>query len=200
MTVLTEAEITQRLRAAYVPGKIANTDTGILPDLIRNPLKCAAVLVPLLWLDGGWHLIFTRRTETVESHKGQVSFPGGACDDGETTPEETALREADEEIGLHPADVRLLGRLNDVVTITSYRVTPVAGVVTSWPYVFRVSGVEVGRVFTMPLAWLSDRRNRWEFERPDTGVRLIAYHPFDGELLWGATARMVVNFLEVLGV
>ncbi len=158
------------------------------------------MLVPLVWLDGGWNLLFTRRTEIVESHKGQVSFPGGACDDGETTPEETALREADEEIGLRPADVRLLGRLNDVVTITSYRVTPVVGVVRPWPYVFRVSGVEVGRVFTMPLSWLADRHNRWEFERPDTGVRLIAYHPFDGELLWGATARMVVNFLEVLGI
>ncbi len=200
MTPLTEADITQRLRAAYIPGKIANTDTGVRPELIRHPLKCAAVLVPLVRLDGGWHLLFTRRTEIVESHKGQVSFPGGACDDGETAPEETALREADEEIGLHPADVRVLGRLNDVVTISSYRVTPVVGVVTDWPYVFRVSGVEVGRVFTMPLDWLSDRRNRLEFERPDTGVKLIAYHPFDGELLWGATAQMVVNFLEVLGV
>ena len=200
MPMLTETDITQRLEAAYTPGKIASADTGTFANLARNPLKCAAVLIPMARHDGDWHLLFTRRTEIVESHKGQVSFPGGACDNGETTPEQTALREANEEIGLQPADIRLLGRLNDVVTITQFQVTPVVGVVSLWPYVFRVSNVEVGRVFTMPLTWLSDRHNRWEFERPDTGLKLIAYHPFDGELLWGATARMVDNFLEVLGL
>src|SRR5829696_256901 len=64
-------------------------------------LKCAAVLIPLVWQDHEWHLLFTRRTDTVESHKGQVSFPGGGCDEGETTPEQTALCEANEEIGLN---------------------------------------------------------------------------------------------------
>ena len=69
-------------------------------------LKCAAVLVPLVWQNDEWHLLFTRRTDKVESHKGQVSFPGGACDEGETTPEQTALREADEEIGIQPNDIK----------------------------------------------------------------------------------------------
>lgn len=162
-------------------------------------LKCAAVLIPLVWHDDEWHLLFTRRTDTVESHKGQVSFPGGACDEGETTPEQTALREAEEEIGLDPDEIRVLGRLTNLITITYFRVTPVVGVI-KWPAVFRVGEHEVARVFTIPLAWLANPSNRWQFERPDTTRSLIAYHPYDGELLWGATARMTVDFLKVLGL
>src|SRR5512135_3739654 len=105
-------------------------------------LKCAAVLVPLLWQDDQWSLLFTRRTDHVESHKGQVSFPGGGCDEGERTPEETALREAQEEIGLKPQSVRILGRLANMITITSFHVTPVVGVI-EWPTVFMVGQHEV---------------------------------------------------------
>ncbi len=160
-------------------------------------LKCAAVLVPLTQVNGEWHLLFTRRTEIVQSHKGQVSFPGGACDEGETTPEQTALREAEEEIGLRPADVRVIGRLSNLITISSFRVSPIVGVIP-WPYTFKVAGVEVARVFTIPLLWLSDRNNYWEFFVRDSERSLIAYHPYDGELLWGATARMTVTFLKTI--
>lgn len=160
-------------------------------------LKCAAVLVPLLWQDNQWNLLFTRRTDHVESHKGQVSFPGGGCDEGELTPEETALREAREEIGLDPKRVRILGRLANMITVTSFRVTPVVGVI-DWPTVFTVGEHEVARIFTIPLKWLSDRRNRWEFTMPGRNRSLIAFHPYDGELLWGATARMTLDFLKVL--
>ena len=168
-----------------------------LNDEIR--LKCAAVLIPLAWHDDEWHLLYTRRTDRVESHKGQVSFPGGACDEGETTPEQTALREAEEEIGLDPKDVRVLGRISNMITITYFRVTPVVGVI-KWPAVFRVGEHEVARIFTIPLKWLANPSNRWEFEMPGRNRRLIAYHPYDGELLWGATARMTVDFLKVLGL
>ena len=164
----------------------------------ETKIKCAAVLVPLVWESSEWHLLYTRRTDKVESHKGQVSFPGGACDEGETTPEQTALREADEEIGLNPNDIKVLGRLADMVTISYYRVTPVVGVV-KWPTVFRVGEHEVARVFTIPLGWLANPSNRWQFERPEMKRALIAYHPYDGELLWGATARMTVDFLKILG-
>ncbi len=183
-------EIARRLRENF-----AHIHPG---DEIRptEKIKCAAVLVPLLKEQGEWHLLFTRRTEHVESHKGQVSFPGGACDPGETTPEETALREAAEEIGLDPARVRVLGRLPPMITVTHFRVTPVVGVI-EWPAVLRVSTIEVARVFTIPLTWLADPQNRWEFYRPDRGV-LLAYHPYDGELLWGATARMTLMLLEAL--
>jgi len=168
-------------------------------DLGENiNLKCAAVLVPRVWQDDEWHLLYTRRTDTIASHKGQVSFPGGACDEGETTPEQTALREANEEIGLNPNDVTVLGRLSDMITVSYYQVTPVVGIV-KWPTVFQIGIDEVARVFTIPLGWLANPSNRWQFERPDSRRGLIAYHPYDGELLWGATARMTVDFLNTLG-
>jgi len=198
--VLTEADIANRLQEAYRPDVIASRDGyAEMYEAIR--LRCAAVLIPLAWWQEQWNLVFTRRTEMVEHHKGQVSFPGGACDDGETTPEQTALREAEEEIGLKPEDVRVLGRLNDVVTITNYRVTPVVGVAL-WPYPFRPAAAEVSRVFTIPLPWLAGREN-WEeqsisSERSPRPFPVIHYHPYDGEILWGASARMTLNFLSVL--
>jgi len=187
-----EEEITARLQAAQTR---THTDGYARGD--ASAPKCAAVLVPLLRQDGEWNLLFTRRTDKVESHKGQVSFPGGACDDGETTPEQTALREAEEEIGIDPRNVRVLGRLPSMLTITSYRVTPVVGVIP-WPTVFKPAQAEVARIFTMPLTWLAERSNRWEFNLLGRDHSVIVYHPFDGEILWGATARMTVDFLEIL--
>lgn len=197
-TTLTEEYITHCLQDAL--SKDPSSDGFSEIDLNEETrLKCAAVLIPLVWYDEQWHLLFTRRTDTVESHKGQVSFPGGACDEGETTPEETALREAEEEIGIQPGDVKVLGRLSNLITITYFRVTPVVGVVR-WPAVFRVGAHEVARIFTIPLTWLANSSNRWQFEMPGRNRSLIAYHPYDGELLWGATARMTVDFLSVLGL
>jgi 8-oxo-dGTP pyrophosphatase MutT (NUDIX family) len=199
---LTEAEISACLQRAYTPGKLASTD-GYAEALTANNLKCAAVLIPFAWYQDEWQLVFTRRTESVEHHKGQVSFPGGACDRDETTPEATALREAMEEIGLDPGDVRLLGRLNELATITRYRVTPVVGVMP-WPYPVRPEPKEVGRVFTIPLDWLADRQNWVEAPFTPSGAQrpfpVIIYHEYDGEVLWGASARMTLNLLEVLGL
>ena len=196
MPALTEDFIRERLRRVDSdPLSDGYAEVDLAPD---SKVKCAAVLVPLASVDGEWHLLYTRRTDRVESHKGQVSFPGGACDEGETMPEQTALREAHEEVGILPQDVRVLGRLTNMITITHFRVTPVVGVVP-WPYVFRVGNDEVARVFTIPLAWLAEPRNRWEFPFPERKRALIAYHPYDGELLWGATARMTVDFLNLLG-
>ena len=196
---LTEDQISQKLHEAIDSVDPASDGFREIDLTEETSLKCAAVLVPLVWHDDEWHLLFTRRTDIVESHKGQVSFPGGACDEGETTPEETALREAEEEIGIQPDSVKVLGRLANLVTITYFRVTPVVGVVR-WPAVFRVGEHEVARIFTMPLGWLANPSNRWQFELPGTRRSLIAFHPYDGELLWGATARMTVDFLNVLGL
>jgi 8-oxo-dGTP pyrophosphatase MutT (NUDIX family) len=196
---LTEDIISQRLHEAIQSAGPSSDGYAELELNDEITLKCAAVLVPLVWSDEEWHLLFTRRTDRVESHKGQVSFPGGACDEGETTPEQTALREADEEIGIQPASIKVLGRLANLITISYFRVTPVVGVVR-WPTVFRVGEHEVARVFTIPLAWLANESNWWQFEIPGRNRSVIAYHPYDGELLWGATARMTVDFLKVLGL
>jgi len=195
---LSQEFISEQLQEAIKSAGPSSDGYAEIDLTAETQLKCAAVLVPLVWESDEWHLLFTRRTDRVESHKGQVSFPGGACDDGETTPEQTALREADEEIGLNPNEVKILGRLTNMITISHFRVTPVVGVI-KWPTVFRVGEAEVARVFTIPLGWLANPSNRWQFEIQGRTRSLIAYHPYDGELLWGATARMTVDFLSVLG-
>lgn len=199
---LSEEFIAAKLRRAYQPGVISSWDgPAALPDGIK--LKCAAVLIPLAWWQDEWQLVLTRRTDMVEQHKGQVSFPGGGCELEETSPEETAIREAGEEIGLMGADIRILGRLNDLITITRYRVTPLVGVIP-WPYPFRLEPAEVARVFTIPLLWLAKPQN-WE-EKPFTleGTALpftvVTYHKYDNEVLWGVSARMTLNLLGVLGL
>jgi 8-oxo-dGTP pyrophosphatase MutT (NUDIX family) len=194
---LSEDYIAQKLKESQ---KNAADSDGYaeIPVKPSTRLRNAAVLVPLTYVNGEWLLLFTRRTDRVQSHKGQVSFPGGASDEGETTPEQTALREAEEEIGMRPADVKVLGWLSQLITISSYRVTPIVGVIP-WPYAFKVASIEVARVFTIPLLWLSDRNNYWEFFLRDSERSLITYHPYDGELLWGATARMTVTFLKTIG-
>lgn len=189
----------------YISQKLMEAQSGSTAlyeyaEMAVNPdtrLKCAAVLVPLMYYRDEWHILFTRRTDRVESHKGQVSFPGGACDEGETAPEQTALREAEEEIGIIPADVKVLGRLGRMVTVSNFQVSPIVGVIP-WPYAFRMAGIEVARIFAIPLLWLANRNNYWEFPLRESDRSLIAYHPYDGELLWGATARMTVNFLKTL--
>jgi 8-oxo-dGTP pyrophosphatase MutT (NUDIX family) len=196
---ITEGYILDRLRSRMNGANPPVDGYSDIEITDETRLKCAAVLVPLVEADHDWHILYTRRTEQVESHKGQVSFPGGGCDAGETMAEQTALREAEEEVGIDPAGVRILGRLPNMITITGFRVTPVVGVIR-WPAVFRLGEDEVERVFTIPLHWLANRSNRWEFRLPGRNGPVIAYHPYDGELLWGATARMTVDLLDVLGL
>jgi 8-oxo-dGTP pyrophosphatase MutT (NUDIX family) len=195
-SLLTEDAISRRLQ-----------DTPPDPELARLAaayagLRPAAVLVPLLWDEDRWRLLLTRRTETVQSHKGQVSFPGGAAEPFDDSPEATALREAQEEIGLRVQDARVLGRMAVRPTISSFLVTPIVARIP-WPYQFRLSTNEVSRVFTVPLAWLAEAAHREE--RPHTtpgGIfeRVIHYQSFDGEILWGATARITLDLLRVLGL
>jgi 8-oxo-dGTP pyrophosphatase MutT (NUDIX family) len=200
--MLSPEDIKARLRLAYQQGVIASMD-GEAGDYVVGDLKCAAVLLPLAVVGVEWHLFFTRRTSLVEHHKQQVSFPGGRCDENETTPEQTALREAWEEIGIVPGDVHLLGRLNDVYTISQYRVTPVVGIIP-WPYPLKCAPMEVERTFSIPLAWLLDKENWLETDFTPIGsqrrYQVITYRPYDGEVLWGATARMTHHFLATVGM
>jgi 8-oxo-dGTP pyrophosphatase MutT (NUDIX family) len=188
--LLSEEMIAQALRNHTSP---PYTEREIPPG---HPLRLASVLVPLARQNGTWHLLYTRRADSVEHHKGQVSFPGGSSEFGESA-EQTALREADEEIGIRAADIQILGRLPQIVTISDYLVTPIVGVIR-WPYAFQVYAPEVARVFVLPLPWLAERQNYMKFTRSETGRHVIAYQPYDGELLWGATAHITVEFLKIL--
>ncbi len=161
----------------------------------------AAVLVPLYTEDGSWHVLFTLRTETVDVHPGQVSFPGGRIESAEETPEEAALREAEEEIGIQPSDVRVLGRLDPLLTVTQFRVEPVVGAIR-WPYPLRLNRNEVALTFGVPLDWLLDPANLEVHERelPGTNrpVPVYFFRPYGGQLIWGATARITLILLELL--
>ncbi|NPA93006.1 MAG: CoA pyrophosphatase [Chloroflexi bacterium] len=166
------------------------------------PAKPAAVLVPLLQADDGWRLLFIRRaTNEHDPHSGQVAFPGGQQEPADPNPEATALREAEEEIGLHPSHVTLWGRLPRHRTLTNFSIVPVVGQVP-WPLDLRLAQEEVTHIFTVPLAWLRQPEH-WDVRvrRLKTGeeARLVYFRPYQGEVIWGATARIVVTLLQVLG-
>jgi 8-oxo-dGTP pyrophosphatase MutT (NUDIX family) len=156
----------------------------------------AAVLVPLYWDEDQWHLLLTRRTDTVESHQGQVSFPGGMIEAGDSTPTEAALREAQEEIGVHPQDVEILGPIPSHLTVTQFEIVPILGVIP-WPYALKINAAEVANTFGVPLKWLADPSNlESRFQIPSTQGRQLSiytYRPYHGEVIWGATARIILS-------
>jgi len=163
-------------------------------------MRPAAVLVPLYWHDDAWNVLFTLRTHTVETHKGQVSFPGGRVDPEDTSRVETALREAQEEIGLKREDVSVLGQLDELLTVTQYSITPIVGVFP-WPYDFVLSTAELSEVFGVPLSWLADKANlEVQLREPlGPGPKIPVYYLHYGSYtIWGATARILINLLDVL--
>jgi len=158
----------------------------------------AAVLVPLLDVEGALHVLFTRRAASLPHHQGQVAFPGGSRDAGDADAEATALREADEEVGLRPTDVQVLGRLDDIETVASrFLITPVVGVVPH-PYPWRPCAHEVDTIFTVPvhdlLAPGVEREELWDFDGRQIPIRLF---PVAGQVIWGATHRITRNLLDV---
>jgi 8-oxo-dGTP pyrophosphatase MutT (NUDIX family) len=162
----------------------------------------AAVLVPLLGIDGEPHVLFTRRSQRLPHHRGQVAFPGGRHHpDEDADLSATALREAYEEIGLERGDVRLLGVLDDIETVSSrFVITPFVGLVPH-PYAWRPAPGEVDAIFTVPLGALAapgaERRELWDFG----GTRVpIDVYPIDGHVIWGATQRITRNLLHVAGL
>ncbi len=148
-TSLTEDEIKRSLTTKTEAGILADFPTGLL----SGPPKPAAVLIPIFYVKNAWQVLFIRRTSSLAEHGGQVAFPGGRADPQDRDSVETALRETDEEIGLKPGDVRVLGQLNHFLTITNYHVTPLVGVIP-WPYPFQRAESEVARIFSIPLEWL----------------------------------------------
>lgn len=166
----------------------------------RGSPQSAAVLLPLFSLNDEWHLLYIRRSDVKgDAHSGQVAFPGGRCEENETF-EQAALREAHEEVGLLPQDVRLLGFLKPMHSVTNFSVMPVVGAIP-WPYAIHIQTQEVSRAFTIPLRWLADPANRRE--KPYFVFSLLAafnvvyFNPYDGETLWGLTARITLDFLDV---
>lgn len=202
INTLTEIEISERLAKALSEETESQTYNPRFPsDLFQNPPLDAAVLIPLLIKENEWHILYTRRTSSLPEHSGQVAFPGGRSDPGDTSPEITALREAQEETNLSPSDVTILGRLHQLRTISNYCVFPVVGRIP-WPYEFLLAREEVSRIFTIPLEWLADPNNHKvqmrELPSPHSPVPVIYFDRYDGELLWGISAQITINFLDSL--
>lgn len=185
----------------YEPAGPYPTEAPFPTELLQGEPRPAAVLMPLLRHQDDWHLLFTRRNAALAEHSGQVAFPGGRADAEDASPEATALREAYEEVGIHPSDVQVIGRLRSFLTITNYLVTPVVGLIP-WPYTLRLQIQEVSRAFTIPLSWLADPGNYEEKIRqlppPYAPVPVVLYKTFDQEILWGATARFTLTLIDLL--
>jgi 8-oxo-dGTP pyrophosphatase MutT (NUDIX family) len=195
---------TETIRAALDSQPEQAPYTHFPAELLDGPPRPAAVLLPLVRMGNVWQILFIRRTEVAgDYHSGQVALPGGAREPDDRDNIAAALRETNEELGISAEDIEILGTLNDFVTISNYQVTPVVAQV-AWPQKLILAQAEVARAFTIPLTWLLDPTNHEVRHRqlPNGlgSATVIYFERYDGELLWGATARIIMEFFEVLGL
>ncbi len=161
-------------------------------------LTPAAVLLPLHRDQGEDYLLFTRRTETLRHHKGQISFPGGKFDLEDQQMMQTALRENQEELGIEPSDVKLLGSMAPFETITHYNLYPIIGRF-DWPYTLDPNPAEISQVIRVPLRHLLDPANyRLEQKRYQDRDYPIHYFDFLPHIIWGITGQILFEFFEYL--
>jgi 8-oxo-dGTP pyrophosphatase MutT (NUDIX family) len=168
--------------------------------IVESSRISSAVLVPLYQDQGEYHIVFIKRTDTVKTHKGQISFPGGGRESCDKTLKDTAIREAFEEIGLRIQDIEVIGVLDDEITTTSnYIVTPFVAFMP-WPYEFKPEKAEVAEIITVPLSALLDKKNiKPAIETLETGIVVDSYeYHYKGKVIWGATARILQKFLEII--
>jgi 8-oxo-dGTP pyrophosphatase MutT (NUDIX family) len=205
---LSAAALRERLAEAHLRSPVVPGDGAGRSDLFghREP-AAAAVLVPLVRRQDVLHVLLTRRTEHLRDHAGQISFPGGRSDPGDVDAVATALREAQEEVGLAPGQVEVIGRMSVYTTVTRFLVTPVVGLVQP-DYRLTLQASEVAEAFEVPLAFLMDpahhHRHHFESEgqsrqflsmpwvRPDAPSGTRPY------FIWGATAAMLRNLYHLL--
>jgi nudix motif 8 len=172
---------------------------GLARQRLKGEARRAAVLVPLCHIDGVASVLFTRRSETVGTHKGQVSFPGGMIDDDDDSDEHAALRELEEELGVRADDVELLGRFHDAQAITGVHVTPVIGFLGEVELdALTPSPEEIDDVFTLGLADLIAPEHRYQQEHHRGRMHVFDAGPWP---VWGLTAYILAGVLtEVFGL
>lgn len=157
----------------------------------------ACVLIPLIRNGSGWSILFTRRSENLASHSGQIAFPGGSVETGETL-EQAAIREAEEEVGIPARYVELIGRLDDVITHSGFLVAPFAGIVHE-PVEYVIQEAEVVEVFEVPVEALLDVRNPEVRYVPFRKKQFPAYfYHYGPHEIWGLTGRMLKAFLDLV--
>ena len=189
----------RRFSLAEVRARLADLPPAIDAVARVGGSRAAAVLVPLYESGGETHVVLIRRPETMPSHQGEIAFPGGKLEPGDADLRATALREAHEEVGLDPADVEVVAQLDGIGTVASrFTITPFVGFLAKRPEL-TPDAREVVRVLEVPLAELLDpdiyREERWETWMEDLDVH---FYELADETVWGATARILTNFLTHL--
>jgi 8-oxo-dGTP pyrophosphatase MutT (NUDIX family) len=162
--------------------------------------RLAAVLLPLYRHNGDYGVIFTQRSQLVSHHRGQIAFPGGGYEPHDASLQHTALRESAEEIGLQPTDVQILGQLDDLLTSNSnYLVRPFVGTIP-YPYPFQIDQRETACIIEVPLTFLRQYNPATEEVREHEGRRVQSFFfAYEEHLIWGATAKILKQFLDLLG-
>lgn len=191
-----------RQRLAEQRATAGGTPASDWPELLQleagGAARPAAVLVPLIERDQTLSVLLTRRTDHLHHHPGQISFPGGRAEAGDAGPQDTALRETEEEIGLARRHIELLGYLPDYYTGTGFCVTPVVGLVRP-PFELKLDAFEVAEVFEVPLAHFLDPLNHQRHSMEVEGrTRRFYAMPYGDYYIWGATAGMLRSLYDLL--
>ncbi len=187
---MTKIDDLRKALKLYHPKQIALRE---YPDFTR-----AAVLVPLFQSSEGLSTILTKRTDLVDTHKGQIAFPGGMVDGKDVDIVSTALRETREELGIGESDVEVLGILDDLPVPSKFIITPVVGYIGCRPKVSPHS-LEVAEVFDVPLSFFNNEKNTWTEEREFRGTRrTVWFYSYEERIIWGATAATIRNLLSVI--
>jgi len=191
----------QKFPSKIIKEILGARDPKVIKDGQQPGYRHAGVLLPLLVEEGLCKVLLTRRTDRVEHHKGQISFPGGAVDKEDATIEETVLRETYEEIGLSREHIEILGRIDDVLTMASnYVVHPFVGCITHLNDLV-INRAEVERVVKAPLSLFhraNSEKKKYSVEYEGVIYETPAYK-YGEHTIWGATARMMENFMEIIG-
>lgn len=179
-------------------------------DVIREKLKyykgvkiespnfiCAGVIIPLFEENNEVFIILTKRSENVRYHKGEVSFPGGMCEEGDGDTLNTALRECCEEIGVKRHDIEVLGRLDDMVTLTGFVITPYVGVIP-YPYRFNTNPDEVAYLIFFPIKNLMEVKIGMESASYEGRFEMVPSIYYKGDRIWGATCRILMRLRRIL--
>ncbi len=165
-----------------------------------TPRVPAAVLVPFVCVDGEWNLLFTKRTNGVAKHQGEISFPGGAAEKSDSDLIETALRETCEEIGVARTKIKILGSIDPVPTVSNYCVLPVIGII-EWPAELFINTDEVEKVLFIPIEWLKRKENWYQkefFFDNGKSKTVIHYRDIGDDHLWGLTAMLAQKAIELI--
>ncbi len=181
-----------------VAAALERLPSGIPAAWFRRPLISAAVLVPLIERGSELKLVLTQRTEHLDVHPGQISFPGGRCEPTDTGTLSTALRETREEIGLVAESITVVGYLEPMAVVTGFAVAPVVGFVTA-DAKFTLDPVEVAEVFEVPFDFFLDDANHQLRERNVRGITMpFSEYQFEDKRIWGATAMMIRDFTNLI--